>query len=561
MSNLEPLQRAQLAIKDARFADALDALVEAWDGCAHREVAQLVAALAVEARPEPPPPLRGKTAAVKAEWNRRAGAPRGADVSHLLESLVDVSSNDATARLALVATWMPDPRVDAAFTEILKTVPYRATSTQKFWRALFPLMQDIRDPSQLARLEAITFEGVAVTMGGWLRTQRDKLVVKLRPRLTAAPPPLPPIVRELAAALASGRAANVAERAGIDELLHAVYANPDDDAARMVYADALMDRGDPRGELITVQTRLVEHPDDRALRAREKELLETHGKTWLGDLARIVIGGGRFERGFLAECRLDSAKLDHVKQLVGHPAWSTVHTLTGSALIAFHPVMRSLRSLTFDRWRAESHEGIANPWCELLVTTERPLRELRYTGPYTQQVEDDEVRAAAELDALCECAALPQLGALTVAHEPAIVAARFAKAPVVRRLEHLGFVFNDRQAPGQFARFAGLLKAAPVASLRFELEQAAWGSDPAHMTTVALSRGAKGYDRAVMVVGPTVASTWSDSLVDGALAVLENLQPTLRELRITTRPLLEREQVARLRAAATRMKLDVCEVS
>ena len=37
------------------------------------------------------------------------------------------------------------------------------------------------------------------------------------------------------------------------ELLAQIYANPDDDALRAVYADALLERGDPRGELITLQ--------------------------------------------------------------------------------------------------------------------------------------------------------------------------------------------------------------------------------------------------------------------------------------------------------------------
>ena len=38
-----------------------------------------------------------------------------------------------------------------------------------------------------------------------------------------------------------------------DALLAAIYADPDDDAPRHVLADALIDRGDPRGEFISMQ--------------------------------------------------------------------------------------------------------------------------------------------------------------------------------------------------------------------------------------------------------------------------------------------------------------------
>src|SRR5678816_2068824 len=36
-------------------------------------------------------------------------------------------------------------------------------------------------------------------------------------------------------------------------LLQSVYATPDDDAPRLVYADVLQQAGDPRGELIVLQ--------------------------------------------------------------------------------------------------------------------------------------------------------------------------------------------------------------------------------------------------------------------------------------------------------------------
>jgi uncharacterized protein (TIGR02996 family) len=75
-------------------------------------------------------------------------------------------------------------------------------------------------------------------------------------------------------------------RAALEE---AILADPDDRAAHSAYADLLSEQGDPRGEFIAVQLAL-ERPDlptgerDR-LKRREKELLTTHQRSWLGEAA------------------------------------------------------------------------------------------------------------------------------------------------------------------------------------------------------------------------------------------------------------------------------------
>jgi uncharacterized protein (TIGR02996 family) len=66
-----------------------------------------------------------------------------------------------------------------------------------------------------------------------------------------------------------------------------VYAQPDDEEARRVLADALLERGDPRGELIAVQCRLAGIDEDerdaalKALAQRERALLDQHGAGWV----------------------------------------------------------------------------------------------------------------------------------------------------------------------------------------------------------------------------------------------------------------------------------------
>jgi uncharacterized protein (TIGR02996 family) len=84
-----------------------------------------------------------------------------------------------------------------------------------------------------------------------------------------------------------------------DALLDAIRARPADDAPRLVYADALSDRGDPMGELIALQCRLARlpasAPDRVPLIARDlalRELVEAR----LPPVAPIV-----WERGFIVE--------------------------------------------------------------------------------------------------------------------------------------------------------------------------------------------------------------------------------------------------------------------
>jgi uncharacterized protein (TIGR02996 family) len=60
---------------------------------------------------------------------------------------------------------------------------------------------------------------------------------------------------------------------GLEELRAAVLANPDADEPRLVYADALVERGDPQGELIQVQIALARDPDQPELMKREDALL------------------------------------------------------------------------------------------------------------------------------------------------------------------------------------------------------------------------------------------------------------------------------------------------
>src|SRR5262245_19339247 len=101
----------------------------------------------------------------------------------------------------------------------------------------------------------------------------------------------------------------------------------DDDASRLIFADWLEERGDPRGEFMRIQVELAKWvPDlDRrtALKAREKELLDRHAVKWLGPL-RGLCESWRFHRGLMHVTMHASHLLNLDAAAVLRRAW--VHT-------------------------------------------------------------------------------------------------------------------------------------------------------------------------------------------------------------------------------------------
>jgi len=133
--------------------------------------------------------------------------------------------------------------------------------------------------------------------------------------------------------------------ADIDALYAAVYTNPDDDGRRLVLSDALIEKGDPRGEFIALQF-------GRSIgrfggQQKEQKLLRRFRAAWLGPLAKCA-AFPVFERGFLAQCAvLEREGLAPI----GAREWSTVRVLDASkakstsTLVLSHPIRSWTRKI------------------------------------------------------------------------------------------------------------------------------------------------------------------------------------------------------------------------
>jgi uncharacterized protein (TIGR02996 family) len=93
--------------------------------------------------------------------------------------------------------------------------------------------------------------------------------------------------------------------------LTAICERPDDDAPRLIFADWLEERGDPRGEFIRVQCALsrMDQGDKRRLElnTREKDLVQIHREEWETPLRALGAREITFRRGFPDYLAIDAA--------------------------------------------------------------------------------------------------------------------------------------------------------------------------------------------------------------------------------------------------------------
>lgn len=119
--------------------------------------------------------------------------------------------------------------------------------------------------------------------------------------------------------------ASLRKRANLDEMFDAVFDSPQDEALRLVLADALAERGEPRGELILEQHRR-ESKGARAPSTRERALLKKHGEALMGPLA-TVLRQPTFRLGFLSGAALKGGRHDFAA-LHGEREWRTIESLS-----------------------------------------------------------------------------------------------------------------------------------------------------------------------------------------------------------------------------------------
>lgn len=305
-------------------AELLSALLEAWR---KRPAPEFTAAIDVvsarlAARAEP---LSTKPTQIAA-WLERGRKKVAADLPLLLERLGEGTSAPIRARLGVLAEWPSDPRIDARLLDAVHTPLSPGVAGRSVMLTVFTLLERSNDPRVRDRLVAFAdgeppyvVPRVRKLSAAVLRVF-EETVARLRTKKYPAAQ-LDAAGKKWLSELPLQREAPLAKRDG-DALLRAVYADPADDSARLVYADWLTEQGDERGEFITLQVQRAQTGAEPS--KRERQLEKKWARAWLGPLQPVLLKRDLvYRRGFLAECALEAMLSDHAK-LIGHPIFSTV---------------------------------------------------------------------------------------------------------------------------------------------------------------------------------------------------------------------------------------------
>ncbi|WP_163994749.1 TIGR02996 domain-containing protein [Pyxidicoccus caerfyrddinensis] len=333
------------AAGSGEWGTVLAGLLDAWRAAPHRELADRV--VSVGAKVSGGQPLSGA-------WEAVASKPDAAVLSALLDTLLDKGSVKARPRLEALEGWPMDPRIDRWVADRYADPPFTSTGARPFWTRLAPLARRILDARAAESLvKARAGYDLAVAHEEFLAAHLDRISPQLDAvKDTALSADTRKMLTVIDAALRTeAEAAKPARSADSATLLAQVLAKPEDDEARAVLADVLLEAGHPRGELIALQLEAARRPLTPAEVKRERQLIKTARKELLGPLDGVLKPDCTFSRGFLSHAALkqgNSRALESaIEKTAGHPLWATVEHLEGEGDydITTHEVMRSLRSL------------------------------------------------------------------------------------------------------------------------------------------------------------------------------------------------------------------------
>jgi uncharacterized protein (TIGR02996 family) len=311
-------------LEKKQWSKALEALLARWSEARAPELAEVIERVSAQLQP------------AKA-WNLSAADAAQFDLAALLTTLTDGKFADSLKRIQALEKLGPDPRVAAALSRLLVTPPFTAQSSREFWTSLGEQLSDRHaDPRTLAVLKPLAKDYQATfgrtKMGETMERRVQALVSSLSARFPTTPHA---DVKALLAALPAQKAPPSGPKSksgqSLTALLAAVYERPDDDGVREVYADALLEVGDPRGEFMSLQLRRARGEALTPAEAKQEAALQKkHAKAWLGPLYDVLHTTHlEFRSGFLygAQIRPVSKALPAARN---HPAWRTVRELNMS---------------------------------------------------------------------------------------------------------------------------------------------------------------------------------------------------------------------------------------
>jgi uncharacterized protein (TIGR02996 family) len=351
------LQAASEKLEKGSDEEALIALLHGWRLIKAPRIADAIDRVS-ERMTKARPPLGGeKTVKARHEaWLVLANKRNPADIGRLIAALWPAKWMDAYTFIESLVKAPDDPRIARALAELIHSTRYDSGSAFTLYAEVYRQLDKLGD----LRQRPLLVEGMSPKFAWqddgkrWAEEAVKKLdaaypggIVKLSAEEEAA-------LTKVESHFAVTAKARTSSAKTEGEFLEAIYAAPDDDAPRAVFADWLTERGDPRGEFITLQL----GPRSPASLKRETALLKAHGEKWAGVLGRILDKKLRvFERGFLAGGILDiKPDTKTLPDELSDPAWAIMTAVTAGYLLKEaktpfglkllqHPCMNNVRVL------------------------------------------------------------------------------------------------------------------------------------------------------------------------------------------------------------------------
>jgi uncharacterized protein (TIGR02996 family) len=385
----------EAAVKASSPVVSMLALCRAWALAPSTRVARLARGFARQLQVDAVPGDNQEER--ESAWLELAARAGPADLQELLASPWSKKPKDAVRRLSALARLGPDPRIVGSLLELDTGNRYASAAGHRFWQDVYELLlrwgsveavervpkdlpaSEHTSPWNAARYRAI-FEPLAVRWSGrW-----------------PAEPALPASVTSLLEALELKLAPALRLTEG---LLAAVQAAPSEDSPRLVFADALAEQGDSRGEFIALQFAHAAGELPLGKREHMQRLLATSGRAWFDGLEGQVAPLAVFHKGFLREVRLATRTPQPTA-----PAWSTVECIdaagiatTLSSFLSHQNLARvnTLRSLRGGTLEELARHGLAREFALIEVshlggrdvaTPEWTLQALRLLAPIDEAV-------------------------------------------------------------------------------------------------------------------------------------------------------------------------------
>jgi uncharacterized protein (TIGR02996 family) len=323
------LTHLESAISAGDWLIALERALEAWRDTRHPQLATLIAAVSERAGDVSSFPRARTSEAFDDAWQEVArtdpsplatgwlAGSLGAKVPHEREE----RNQHLHRRVARLQEREADPRIALAVLGVLSAGKFTTWPLPAALKLYQPLVQLVRHhgDASLANAVAETAEAPRASRAV-ARRAVTQLLRPLAEELAARSPDthLPQIDALLRRLLPSTGAASE----GSEALLKRVYAQPADEEARLVLADAWMDEGTSRGEMVALERAGVPASDKRV-----KRLVRAGLASWIGEDVSSILANPVFRLGLLHQATLrptSSASVATWKRTLTDPHLSTL---------------------------------------------------------------------------------------------------------------------------------------------------------------------------------------------------------------------------------------------